>query len=160
MKRLWAPWRMAYVGGSLPVTGCIFCTALAADDDPRHLVLLRSPGAFLILNAYPYTPGHLMAVLDRHVGTLGDARAEELAQMMRLVALATAALTAEYRAEGFNIGLNQGRVAGAGIEDHLHIHVVPRWHGDSNFMPVLGDVRVLPEALDATWERLRSQLRG
>ncbi|HSF06021.1 MAG TPA: HIT domain-containing protein [Methylomirabilota bacterium] len=160
MKRLWAPWRMAYVGGFLPTTGCIFCQALAADDDQHHLVLLRAPGAFLILNAYPYTPGHLMAVLERHIGTVGDATAEELAQLMRLVARATTALTAEYRADGFNIGMNQGRVAGAGIEDHLHVHVVPRWHGDSNFMPVLGEVRVLPEALEATWGRLRSQLGG
>ncbi|HET9490450.1 MAG TPA: HIT domain-containing protein [Methylomirabilota bacterium] len=159
MKRLWAPWRMAYVGGSTPTTGCIFCNALTADDDPRHLVLVRRPAAFLILNAYPYTPGHLMAALNRHVGTVGEATAEELAQAMQLVAVATSALVTEYRAEGFNIGLNQGRVAGAGITDHLHVHVVPRWQGDSNFMPVLGDVRVLPEALDATWQRLRSRLR-
>jgi ATP adenylyltransferase len=151
---------MAYVGGSRPSSSCIFCQARAADDDPKHLVLLRASGAFLILNAYPYTPGHLMAALDRHVGTVGEATTEELAQVMRLVARATTALTAEYQAEGFNIGLNQGRVAGAGIEDHLHVHVVPRWRGDSNFMPVLGEVRVLPEALEATWERLRSQLRG
>ena len=106
---------MAYVGGSTPTTGCIFCNALTADDDPRHLVLVRRPAAFLILNAYPYTPGHLMAALNRHVGTVGEATAEELAQAMQLVAVATSALVTEYRAEGFNIGLNQGRVAGAGI---------------------------------------------
>jgi ATP adenylyltransferase len=100
-----------------------------------------------------------MAVLNRHVGSVGEATAEELAQVMHLVALATTALNTEYRAEGFNIGLNQGRVAGAGITEHLHVHVVPRWHGDCNFMPVLADVRVLPEALQATWERLRSQFR-
>jgi ATP adenylyltransferase len=151
---------MAYVGGSAPSTGCVFCNVLAGDDDRKHLILLRSVGAFLILNAYPYTPGHLMAVLDRHVGTVAEATGEELARMMQLVALATAALSDEYRAEGFNIGMNQGKVAGAGIENHLHIHVVPRWQGDSNFMPVLGDVRVLPETLDTTWDRLRSRLRG
>jgi ATP adenylyltransferase len=151
---------MAYVGGSVPSTGCVFCQALAADDDQHRLVLARASGAFLILNAYPYTPGHLMAVLDRHVGTVADATAEELAQLMSLVARATTALTAEYHAEGFNIGMNQGRVAGAGILDHLHVHVVPRWHGDSNFMPVLGEVRVLPEALETTWGRLRRQLHG
>jgi ATP adenylyltransferase len=151
---------MAYVGGSAPSTGCVFCNVLGGDDDRKHLILLRSVGAFLILNAYPYTPGHLMAVLDRHVATVAEATGEELARLMQLVALATTALSDEYRAEGFNIGMNQGKVAGAGIENHLHIHVVPRWQGDSNFMPVLGDVRVLPETLDTTWDRLRSRLRG
>jgi ATP adenylyltransferase len=151
---------MAYVGGSVPSGGCIFCAALAADDDRKHLVLLRSPGAFLILNAHPYTPAHLMVVVDRHIATLAAATAEERAQLMQLVVVATTALTAEYRADGFNIGINEGRVAGAGIADHLHVHVVPRWHGDLNFMPVLGEVRVLPEALDATWERLRGRLHG
>jgi ATP adenylyltransferase len=160
VKRLWAPWRMAYVGGSVPSPGCLFCNVLAGNDDRKHLILLRSTGAFLILNAYPYTPGHLMAVLDRHVGSVVEATGEELSRMMQLVGLATTALTDEYRADGFNIGMNQGKVAGAGIENHLHIHVVPRWQGDSNFMPVLGEVRVLPEALDTTWERLRSRLGG
>ena len=101
-----------------------------------------------------------MAVLDRHVGAVAEATPEELAEVMRLVGVATRALTAEYQAEGFNIGMNQGRVAGAGVEDHLHMHVVPRWEGDTNFMPVLGEVRVLPEALETTWERLRSRLSG
>ena len=160
MNRLWAPWRMAYVGGSSAAVGCIFCTALAADDDAKYLILQRSSRAFLILNAYPYTPGHLMAVINRHVGALAEADAEELADAMALAGQATGALTDEYRAEGFNIGVNQGRVAGAGIEGHLHVHVVPRWNGDTNFMTTLGESRVLPEALDATYARLRRRLGG
>lgn len=149
---------MAYVGGAGATGGCIFCNALGGADDRGQLVLTRGDRAFLILNAYPYTPGHLMAVVNRHVGTVADATADELAQTMRLVAVATRILAGEYRAEGFNIGINQGRPAGAGVEDHLHVHVVPRWTGDANFMPVLGEVRVLPEALDVTWERLRRRL--
>ena len=149
---------MAYVGGTGATAGCIFCNALGQADDRGPLLLTRSHGAFLLLNAYPYTPGHLMAVVNRHVGTVAEATAEELAETMRLVGAATRALAAEYRAEGFNIGINQGRPAGAGVEDHLHVHVVPRWTGDVNFMPLLGEVRVLPEALDVTWERLRRRL--
>jgi ATP adenylyltransferase len=149
---------MAYVGAAGATTGCIFCHALGEADDRRRLVLTRGHQAFLLLNAYPYTPGHLMAVVKRHVGTVAEATAEELAETMRLVGLATRVLAGEYRAEGFNIGINQGRLAGAGVEDHLHVHVVPRWNGDTNFMPVLGEVRVLPEALDVTWARLRRRL--
>lgn len=146
---------MPYIAGSQPVTGCVFCRARDGSDDRAALILRRDAHAFLILNAFPYAPGHLMAVLNRHVGALVDARPEELADIMRLTQRGVAALTTEYRAEGFNVGLNQGRVAGAGIADHLHVHVVPRWGGDHNFMSALGDVRVLPEDLATTWERLR-----
>jgi ATP adenylyltransferase len=150
---------MAYVGATSPPQsdppGCIFCTALAGSDDAAALVLARGPHAFLILNAYPYAPAHLMAVLNRHIGLVREARPDEMADAMRLVGTATAVLAEEYRAEGFNIGLNQGRVAGAGIADHLHVHVVPRWNGDHNFVTVLGDIRVLPESLEATYARLR-----
>ena len=151
---------MSYVAGaSATATGCIFCSALAATDDRAHLVLRRGALAYLILNAFPYTPGHLMAVVNRHVATLADATRDERAEAMELAALGAAALDDEYRAQGFNIGINQGRVAGAGIEDHLHVHVVPRWSGDTNFMPVLGEVRVLPESLEATFDRLRGRLQ-
>jgi len=160
VKRLWAPWRMAWLAGAEAPAGCIFCNALSAGDDRRLLVVLRSTHAYLILNAYPYTSGHLMAVVNRHVAAVADATAEEIADAMRLVGAATRALADEYRAQGFNIGINQGRAAGAGIEGHLHVHVVPRWEGDSNFMPVVGEVRVLPEALETTWERLARRLRG
>ena len=151
---------MTYVAGASVQAGCIFCHALASHDDAKLLVLQRWPHAFLLLNAYPYTPGHLMAVVNRHVGTLAEATPEELSDAMTLAGLATRVLTEEYRADGFNVGLNQGRVAGAGIEGHLHVHVVPRWSGDNNFMSVLGDTRVLPESLDATYARLKGRLSG
>jgi ATP adenylyltransferase len=155
---------MAYVGAASPLVAappaCVFCAALAGVDDAASLVLTRGAHAFLILNAYPYSPAHLMAVLNRHVGALGEARPEELADAMRLVSVATAALEEEYQAEGFNVGLNQGRVAGAGVEGHLHVHVVPRWNGDHNFASVLADVRVLPESLQATYARLQPRLAG
>jgi ATP adenylyltransferase len=143
-----------------PPAGCVFCNALESRDDRATYLLERSDHAFLILNAYPYASGHLMAVVNRHGGRLDEADTVALADTMRLVQRAVAALTAEYRAEGFNIGLNLGRAAGAGIEDHLHIHVVPRWSGDANFVSVLGDTRVLPETLGTTWERLRGRLGG
>jgi ATP adenylyltransferase len=149
---------MAWIGGSRPAAGCVFCSARDGTDDRASLVLARGAHAFLILNAYPYAPGHLMAVTNRHLGALADARPEELAEAMTLVQRAVAALAAEYRAEGFNVGLNQGRVAGAGIEDHLHVHVVPRWGGDHNFATVLGATRVVPEELTTTWERLRGRV--
>jgi len=149
---------MAYVSGASRSNGCLFCAALAAEDDRASLILCRHPSAFLILNAFPYTPGHLMAVLNRHVGPLEEATPEELAEVMILVQSAMRALNAVYRPDGFNVGVNQGRVAGAGLEDHLHVHIVPRWNGDTNFMPVLGDVRVLPESLAATYDRLRPVL--
>ena len=158
MKRLWAPWRMAWIGAAKAPAGCIFCDALSTDDDRGRFVVARSVHAFLLLNAFPYTPGHLMAAVKRHVGAVTDARIDELADAMALVQRAIIALRAEYRPDGYNIGINQGRAAGAGIEDHLHIHVVPRWNGDSNFMPVVGEVRVLPETLERTWERVRSRL--
>ena len=145
-------------GSSARPAACVFCEAVRSDDDRRWLVVHRGEHAFLILNAYPYAPGHVMAVLNRHVGSLAEARADELADAMREVQRATAALAQEYRAEGFNVGMNLGRVAGAGIEGHLHVHVVPRWHGDGNFMGVLAETRVLPESLDATWERLRGRV--
>jgi ATP adenylyltransferase len=151
---------MAWIGAAKSPDGCVFCTARDGHDDRSTYLLQRSEHAYLVLNAYPYASGHLMAVVNRHLGTLGAAQTAELADMMQLVQRAVEALTAEYRAEGFNVGMNQGRAAGAGIEDHLHIHVVPRWNGDSNFVSVLGDTRVLPETLDTTWERLRGRLSG
>ena len=149
---------MAWIGGSRSAAGCVFCTARDGVDDRDALVLLRGVHAFLILNAYPYAPGHLMAVTNRHVAAVGEAQPEELTDAMTLVQRGVAALSLEYRAEGFNVGLNQGRAAGAGIEDHLHVHVVPRWGGDHNFLTVVGDTRVLPEELTATWDRLRRRV--
>lgn len=145
---------MPYVGAAGRGEGCLFCDALAASDDRKVLVLLRRPQAFLILNAFPYTPGHLMAALTRHVATLGEATGDELGEAMALVQAAIRALDRAYGPDGYNVGINQGRVAGAGVEGHLHVHVVPRWNGDTNFLPVLGEVRVLSESLDATYDRL------
>jgi len=145
---------MTYVSSGGGPTGCVFCAALAAGDDRRVLILHRSERAFLILNAFPYASGHLMAAVTRHGGGLAQASAAELTDAMTLVQRGMRALTAVYGPDGFNVGINEGRVAGAGVPDHLHVHVVPRWNGDINFMPVLGDVRVLPESLDATYERL------
>jgi ATP adenylyltransferase len=150
---------MAYVstaGG--PEAACVFCAALAVGDDRRALILKRGRLAFLILNAFPYASGHLMAVITRHVGTLETATAEELAEAMTLIQSASRALDAAYHPDGFNVGLNQGRVAGAGVLGHLHLHLVPRWNGDTNFMPVTADTRVLPEALEATYDRLAAAL--
>jgi len=151
---------MTYISAAKTSGGCIFCEALSGSDDRRSLLLARRAQAFLILNRYPYAAGHLMAVVNRHVGTLPEATANEMAGAMELVSLAISLLTAEYRPEGFNVGLNQGRVAGAGIVDHLHIHVVPRWNGDNNFMSVVGETRVLPEELETTYDRFKGRLGG
>jgi len=151
---------MAWIGAAKAPSGCIFCEAYETDDDRRHVVLARGAHAFLILNAYPYAPAHVMVALKRHVATVTEARAEELADAMTLAQRVVAAIDAEYRPHGYNIGLNQGSAAGAGIADHLHVHVVPRWSGDANFMTTVGDVRVLPETLERTWERLRGRFGG
>jgi ATP adenylyltransferase len=151
---------MAWIGAAKAPAGCVFCDAYTTTDDRAHIVLTRGAHAFVLLNAYPYASAHLMVALTRHVGAVTDARADELADAMTLVQRAVAAIDAEYRPQGYNIGINQGTIAGAGIADHLHIHVVPRWNGDANFMTTVGETRVLPETIDRTWERLRSRLGG
>ena len=150
---------MSYVstaGG--PEAACVFCSALAAGDDRRSLILHRGKLSFLILNAFPYASGHLMAVITRHVGSMETASADELGEAMVLIQRGTRALDAAYHPDGFNVGLNQGRVAGAGVLGHLHIHLVPRWNGDTNFMPVIGETKVLPESLETTYDRLAAAL--
>jgi ATP adenylyltransferase len=151
---------MSYVAGSRPPGGCVLCEAPKAGDDRARFLLLRGTLGYLILNAYPYAAGHLMAVLYRHIATLAEATGDELAELMTLTARATTLLEAEYGAEGFNVGLNQGGAAGAGIAEHLHMHAVPRWNGDANFVTVIGEVRVLPETLETTYGRLRRRLDG
>lgn len=151
---------MAWIGAARAPAGCIFCDAWSTDDDRRHLVLTRSEHAFVILNAYPYASGHLMVALRRHLAAVTEAGVTELADAMALVQRTVTALGQEYRPDGYNIGVNQGRAAGAGIADHLHIHVVPRWSADSNFMHTIAEVRVLPETLEQTWQRLRGRLHG
>jgi ATP adenylyltransferase len=154
LQRLFSPWRLAYVtAASGEGSGaCIFCDALHRDD---QLILHRGTNCFAILNLYPYNNGHLMVVPNRHVARLADARPEELSEMMALTRVAEMALTEAYAPHGLNMGLNLGKPAGAGVLDHVHMHVVPRWNGDTNFMSVVGETRVLPEELPVTAERLR-----
>jgi ATP adenylyltransferase len=135
--------------------GCIFCDLPAEGDDERTGILERGDLAFVILNSYPYNPGHLMVAPYRHVGEFGELETGELAQIDRLIARSIDALREEMEPHGFNLGMNIGRVAGAGIPDHVHWHVVPRWNGDTNFMPVVGQTRVLPELLEETYARLK-----
>ena len=154
MEHLWSPWRLAYITGGAAVEGCIFCRAL---DDPEAaaLILHRGPTCFVILNLYPYNNGHLMVIPNRHIGTLGAATADELSEMMALTRSAEVALTEAYAPHGLNMGINLGKPAGAGVLDHVHMHVVPRWNGDTNFMTVVGGTRVLPETLPDTAAKLR-----
>jgi ATP adenylyltransferase len=154
VERLWSSWRLAYVTGSVEPKGCIFCDALAGDD-AAPLMLVRGTSSFVILNLYPYNNAHLMVVPNRHIASLAAATPEELTELMRLTRVAEMALAEAYRPQGLNVGMNIGRPAGAGVPDHMHIHVVPRWTGDTNFMSVVGSVRVLPEELGQTAERLR-----
>ncbi len=162
MERLWSPWRNAYVTRKGDDSACPFCDALTADEG-RELIVDEGPTCFVILNLYPYNSGHLMVVPRRHVGTLAALDAVELSEMATSTRRAEMALTEAYEPQGINLGMNLGRPAGAGILDHLHIHLVPRWTGDTNFMSVVGHVRVLPEELPRTAERLRpifSRLSG
>ena len=145
-KQLWAPWRLEYVGSADEQEGCIFCRALAGDDD-EGLVVHRGQRAFVILNRFPYATGHLMVAPIRHTGELADLEDEELVEVHRLATSGLGALSETYGPQGYNLGWNLGRIAGAGVVDHVHLHVVPRWAGDTNFMPVLADVKVLPEHL-------------
>ncbi len=155
MHQLWTPWRMAYIRREKR-PGCIFCEMLEAEDDPEMLILHRNEHAFLVLNRYPYNNGHLMAVPYRHVESLEGLKAEEMAAMMALATLGITALRRTARPQGFNIGINLGEAAGAGVLDHIHTHVVPRWNGDTNFMPVFGEVRVIPQTLHETYAELKA----
>jgi len=154
MERLWAPWRLEYVQNADKQDGCIFCAAAASDDDEGQLVVHRGEHAFVLLNKFPYASGHLLVAPYRHGLNFGDLDEAEILEIHRLGAQGLEALAATYAPEGYNLGWNIGRIAGAGIPDHGHLHVVPRWGGDTNFMPVFADVKVIPEHLMATWKRL------
>jgi ATP adenylyltransferase len=157
MFRLWSPWRLAYVTGTSTSSGCIFCDAASAGDPEREsLVLVRGRLAYVILNLYPYNSGHVMVVPNRHVATLSELDGAELGELMLLVQRAERALSDVYTPQGLNVGINIGKAAGAGMADHLHVHVVPRWSGDTNFMSTVGDVRVLPEEVPVSATRLRA----
>jgi ATP adenylyltransferase len=161
LERLWAPWRMEYIGSakSDEEQGCIFCELPAKNDDEATYILARQEHSFAILNKFPYNSGHLMVAPFRHVGNLGDLKDDEALDMAKLLGRCVEALKETMQPDGFNLGMNLGQVAGAGIPDHLHWHVVPRWSGDTNFMPILGETKVLPELLRETYEKLRPGLR-
>jgi len=153
VEQLWAPWRLEYIQSADEQPGCVFCRAAELPDE-EGLVVHRGELAFVMLNKYPYAGGHLMAAPYRHVGELGELSSEEALEIHRLVSVSLGVLAQVMRPQGFNLGWNLGRIAGAGVIDHVHEHVVPRWAGDTNFMPVLADVRVMPEALQETRRKL------
>jgi ATP adenylyltransferase len=157
MDRLWAPWRVEYIRN--PGTGCFFCQGLKASDDKSVLILERSSKAFIIMNRYPYNNGHCMIAPLRHIGLIEKLDDEEIRDMHRLLARAVQGIGQAMKPHGFNIGVNQGKVAGAGVVDHIHIHLVPRWTGDTNFMPVIGETKVVSEALLETYENILRGLR-
>lgn len=154
MEHLWSPWRLAYITGGASAGGCVFCNALT-DPGADGLIVHRGKTCFVILNLFPYNNGHLMVIPNRHVSTLGLATAEERRELIELTAAAETALTEAYAPQGLNVGINLGKPAGAGVLDHVHIHVVPRWSGDTNFMTVVGETRVLPETLPDSAAKLR-----
>jgi len=153
MKQLWAPWRMTYLQckDDTPEEGCVFCVIDKDIEDRERLILCRGRLAFVMMNKYPYTNGHLLIAPYRHLGDIADLSAEEVAEMHHLLVRAKNALQHCIMPQGFNVGINLGRIAGAGIADHLHMHLVPRWVGDTNFMPVFSDVRVIPQHLEETY---------
>jgi ATP adenylyltransferase len=160
MEHLWAPWRMPYIDSSKDnkEETCIFCDKPKEDRDVENLILYRSALSFIIMNKYPYNPGHLMVAPYHHTGRLEDLTDEERNELFAIVSWGVMLLKKVLNPDGLNIGINLGRVAGAGIEDHLHVHIVPRWNGDTNFMPVMADVRVVPQALADSYKRLKEQL--
>jgi ATP adenylyltransferase len=160
MDYLWTPWRFQYVTTTSDVCECVFCAAAKSDDDHAVLIVHRGLRNFVILNRFPYTSGHIMVVPYEHVPTLEDLPDETLVEMIRLARTAEGHLRAVYKPDGLNLGINLGRSAGAGIAGHLHLHALPRWTGDTNFMTVVGETRVLPEDLEVTWEKLRKAWGG
>lgn len=176
METIWAPWRVGYILGEQPgtgsdatenpvpetnpQTGCIFCDKPASNDDAKHLIVARGQTCFVLLNLYPYNNGHLMVAPYRHVSRLEDLADEEIADLMRAARRIEPILRQKLNPDGFNIGMNIGHVAGAGIADHLHLHMVPRWSGDTNFMPVLSDTKVIPQSLAAVRDLLAPDLQA
>lgn len=157
-RRLWTPWRMNYVGGETRESGCIFCNRLNGDDDVSSLILHRSERCFVIMNLYPYNTGHIMIVPNQHIASPEDVDPEVLAEMARLLPMLLRSLRRVLSCHGFNVGLNVGSIAGAGVAEHLHQHVVPRWSGDANFMPILGGAMVIPELIPASYAKIRAEV--
>lgn len=162
MDQLWAPWRAAYLSAAKPDTEndlCFICQGLAANEDHSQLILQRAPRSVVMLNRFPYNNGHLLVAPRAHKGQLSEFDPEELLQTMETVREMVRLLDRALRPDGYNIGVNLGRVAGAGLPGHLHWHVVPRWHGDTNFMPILADTKVIAQSLDALYDLLRTRLQ-
>ncbi len=157
MTHLWAPWRIEYIKNARKIEGCIFCEKSRENDDRNNLIVYRGQYSFVIMNYYPYNNGHLMIVPFRHLGEFCALKPDEKLEVMNLLDVSVTVLRADMSPQGFNIGANLGAVAGAGIVDHLHFHIVPRWNGDTNFMPVIGNTKVISETLIETCERLQEK---
>ena len=156
MKHLWSPWRMTYIEGTNnKAEGCVFCNAQAMSDGVENLIAFRGEFSYVILNRFPYTSGHLMVIPFAHVATIEELDSQARAEMMELTSRCNSELRKIYKPHGFNVGINIGEAAGAGVLGHVHIHIVPRWAGDTNFMASVGATRVLPEALEDTYKRIR-----
>jgi ATP adenylyltransferase len=155
MKHLWSPWRMKYIEANKKEEGCVFCNAQTKADNANNLIAFRGKHSFVILNLYPYTSGHLMVVPFSHIATLEELDSITRAEMMELTSQCMSVLRKTYKPQAFNMGANIGEAAGAGVPGHVHIHIVPRWGGDTNFMSTLGEIRVLPESIEDTYQRIR-----
>ena len=160
MEKLWAPWLMTYIKQAKKNKGCLFCKKLKEAKDEENYILVRSKLAFVMLNIFPYNSGHLMIVPIRHVGEVEDLKTKESREMISLLQKSIKAIKRAYQPEGFNIGMNLGRTAGAGVLHHLHIHVVPRWNGDTNFMPILAESKIISQGLRETYKQLKKQFKG
>lgn len=157
MDHLWSPWRYRYLTGEKPPAGhCVFCSMVSADDDEANLIVHRGQHAFIVLNRFPYTSGHVMVIPYDHAADLADIGEPAATEIMSLTRLVTSQIRKTYRPDGVNLGMNLGEAAGAGVAGHLHMHVLPRWHGDANFMTTVAETRILPEELPVTWQRLRA----
>jgi ATP adenylyltransferase len=155
MQRLWAPWRETYISTlTTKQRSCVFCRILGADQDKKHLIFIRKPLAYAVLNLYPYSNGHCLVVPNRHADDISKLKQEEYAQLMDLVRETKDLLQTVIKPQGFNVGINLGRIAGAGIPGHVHIHIVPRWRGDHNFMPVTAATKVISQSLSVIYKKL------
>ncbi len=157
MKRIWAPWRIEYIQSDCADKECFLCKSLSESDDRKNLLLKRSDCCGVIMNRYPYNNGHLLVFPYRHVGCVSELNPEERLRMMDIISETVEILRDKMRPEGFNIGYNLGKTAGAGLEDHIHAHIVPRWNGDTNFMPVLGDLRIIPQSLEDLYDQIAGE---
>ena len=159
MEKIWAPWRSKYILTSEKEEGCIFCNRIQSDNDKENYVLYRGENTFIIMNIYPYNNGHLMVAPFKHTPLLSDLNGTEGEELFKTMALGVKILNDSLKPDGFNLGMNIGRVGGAGVEDHLHVHVVPRWNGDTNFMPVLNDTKIVSVSLDEMYKLLKQKLK-